>query len=196
MNRTVAELLPHHAPGCPARPERVEVTQHPGKACPRCQDCGAQVVLDGDLAHNLTAPTITATPEHVAAAANMRRQERRVGRILRRRRQSDERQRRGCQRRALPAPAAPTIGLTVARRSSRSSGRPRARRSASATRAGAGDEGEPEPAAAGVTFTALHAATPGLTGPARADLFGSLPAALQAACWRALRHAVERERRA
>jgi hypothetical protein len=44
------------------------------------------------------------------------------------------------------------------------------------------------------TFEALHRGTRGLSGSARAEIFYSLPATVQAETWRNLAERVERER--
>jgi len=97
--------------------------------------------------------------------------------------------------------ARPTLGVTVARRSPASSGRPRARRTASAARAGPGDDpgsDEPEPGDAGhphlLAAFGEALADRGATPAERLTAFYKLPADAQAAAWRSLRRAIDRDR--
>jgi len=210
--RDLADLLleDDHAPGCPASRSEAETrtrTGHDGRpevvTIARCQDCGGQRVHLGDVEHNLTVAEVAiGQSSDDLSAANMRTQQRRVSRLMARRRRAERLRSHDAKPRASLYTARPTLGLTVARRSPASSGRPRARRTASAARAGPGDDpggepGEPPPPSdAGHPLPRRGAFSdlleqPG-TGPERLASFYALPDAAQAAAWRSLRRAIDR----
>lgn len=206
--RDLGDLLleDDHAQGCPAsriEAETLTRTDRHGRpevvTVARCQDCGGQRVHLGDVEHNLTVAEVTIGPSSdELSAANMRTQQRRVSRLMARRRRAYR-----------PSPTNRTVVLREPRRFTRERSRRRSSRSrrspgharrAPTSRAGPstgdpdsdgpGDAGPPHLLAAFGEALAELGATPA----ERLTAFGRLPQRLQAAAWASLRRAADRDR--